>query len=318
MNTRLALVHFTLTALMLVVSVAADAKDVSVNCDDPKKDNSIQAALDALDKQGPHTVTVSGTCSEYVAVDRFDQLNLVATPGASINDPFAGAPQRMLLQIVRSRLVAVNGFSINGGINGIGCFLFSGCNLLNNTVQGAQDYAVFIGRHSSAELFNNTLQDSTGGLQVTFGADAVLFGGTIQNITSTTDPEDPGFLGRPAVDVSQHSYLRISRGGLPNVLIQNNTFDGIRVRANSTVQIFNQPVTITANGWSGISLDQGSVLDMQGSHIITNNGGNGVWVGDSSYAFVPSSTQLSGNVEPQVVCPGTFSNARGGFDCSNP
>jgi len=304
--------------LVLLAPAAANAKDVSVDCNNRKKDNSIQAALDALDKQGPHTITVSGTCVEYVTINGFDRLTLLANPGASINDPVAAAPEGPVVRVTYSRLVVVDGFTTNGGINGITCFAFAACHLLNNTVQNAVDFAVVIGRHSSAELFNNTIQNSAGGLQVTFGGDVVVFGGTIQGITSTTDPEDPNFLGYPAVDVSQHAYLRISRGGLPNVLIQNNTFDGVRVSANSTLQIFSRPVTITSNGGSGIALNHGSVLEMQGAPIITDNGGNGVWVGESSFAFIPPETTLSGNAEPQVACAGTFSNAKGEFPCNAP
>jgi len=319
MNALSALGLFTLIMLMLLAPAAANAKDVSVDCNNRKKDNSIQAALDALDKQGPHTITVSGTCVEYVTINGFDRLNLLANPGASINDPAPAAPEGTVLRIIYSRLVVVDGFTINGGgPNGIGCFAFAACHLLNNTVQGAADFAVFIGRHSSAELFNNTIQNSAGGLQVTFGGDAVMFGGTIQGITSTTDPEDPGFLGYPAVDVSQHAYLRIGRGGLPSPLIQNNTFDGVRVSGNSTFVLLNQGVTITSNGGSGIVLNHGSVLEMLGGHIITDNGGNGVWVGESSFAFIPPETTLSGNAEPQVECAGTFSNVKGDFVCSNP
>ena len=319
MNKRLA--HGLLTFFVLVLlGSAAYATDVSVDCNNPKKNNSIQAALDALGKQGPHTITVSGACFDKVVISGFDQLNLIANQGASINDPAPGVtPERtFLLEINTSRLVLVDGFTFNGGISGIGCFAFSSCSLRNNTVQGAADFAVVIGRHSSAELLSNTIQNSAGGLQVTFGGDAVMFGGTIQGITSTTDPEDPGFLGYPAVDVSQHAYLRIRRFESP-VLIQNNTFDGVRVSGNSTfVLLLNQGVTITANGGSGIVLNHGSVLEILGGHIITNNSGNGVWVGESSFAFIPPNTTLTGNAEPQVACVGTFSNAKGNFACSNP
>lgn len=320
MNNRLAHVLLTFFVLVLLGS-AAYAKDVSVDCNDPKKNNSIQAALDKLDKQGPHTITVSGACFEFVAIRDFDLLNLVAKPGASINDPTPAAPppQNIVLTINTSRMVLVDGFTINGGFNGIGCFAFASCSLRNNTVQGAADWAVLIGRHSSAELFNNTIQNSAGGLRVSFGgADVVMFGGTIQGISSTTDPNDPGFLGYSAIQVSQGTSLRIALGGPPPALIQNNTFDGVVVTGNSTFELFQGAVQISANGGSGIVLDNGSVLEMGGGNIITNNSGNGVRVGESSFAFIPSNTTLNGNAEPQVVCAGTFSNAKGGFDCSNP
>lgn len=308
---------------MLLGTTTTHANDVSVDCNNPKKDNSIQAALDALDKQGPHTITVSGACFEYVLIQGFDQLNLIANQGASIDDRNPGVPEPpengFMLSINTSRLVRVDGFAINGGNDGVGCFAFASCQFHNNTVQGATGFAMTVGRHSAAELINNTIQNSGGGLLVSFGnSEAVMFGGAIQGITSPTDPADPNFLGYPAIEVSQGGSLRIALGGLPRVLIQNNTFDGVHVSDNSTFVLFGQAVQISDNGGFGIAVDRGSVLEMQGGNIITNNGSNGIAVGESSFAFVPPNTTLSGNAEPQLACVGTFSNAKGGFGCSNP
>lgn len=55
--------------LFLLASAPAYADDVTVDCN---KKKTINAALAALGKQGPHTVTVLGTCTEPVLIDGFD------------------------------------------------------------------------------------------------------------------------------------------------------------------------------------------------------------------------------------------------------
>ena len=65
-NLRFLVLVVGVIALGVVLVPQARAADVTVNCppftggDYP----SIQAALDALDLVGPHTITVKGTCQE--------------------------------------------------------------------------------------------------------------------------------------------------------------------------------------------------------------------------------------------------------------
>ncbi len=320
MRLRTAYVRLTI-CLFLVSLVPAYATDLTVNCQ-AKKDNSIQSALDSLSKQGPHTITVSGTCNEAVLIEKFDDLTLVTTTGASINDPTPSVPDdNTVVTIVGSRLVELEGFTINGGFSGLACFAHSSCIFLNNTIQGASDFAVLIGRQTTATLVQNTIQNSAGGLQVHFGgAEVVVFGGTIQNITSTTDENDPNFLGYPAVQVDIDGLLRLVRNGVggPQVVIQNNTFDGITANLNSTLFLQGNSTQISNNGGSGISLDRGAVAEIRNGNQIHNSGGTGVVVGESSFVFVGGGASFSGNTGGDLVCAGTFSNAKGKFPCSNP
>ena len=319
MYTRSAHVLFTLFVLVLFASTAS-AANVSVDSDHPKK-NTIQAALDSLKKQGPHTVTVSGTCVEYVVISGFDDLNLIANPGASINDPHPGAPEGSMVSIFTSHVVVVDGFTVNGGFSGIQCGVFASCRLLNNTVQGASGWAVSIGRSSSAELQNTTIRDSVGGLRVSWGgASAMWFGGSIQGITGTNSDYCARWYSRctSAVLVWDGSYLRLQHNPPNPTLIQQNAGDGVVVSGNSTLEL-RPGVEISDNGGSGIVLENGSVMETWGVNAITNNGGNAVRVGQSSFAHISDNTTISGNATPQVVCEGTFSNVKGGSnDCSNP
>lgn len=309
MRLRLIYLLAAVCLLLLVATPSAYAADVTVDCNNPKKNNSINAALATLNKHGPNTIHVSGTCNENVIIEGFYQLTLVANPGATINDPTPSDPANDdVIDIYDSHIVTVNGFTINGGSGGIACFAYSSCVLLNNTVQGAADFAVIIGRQSAAELQGGTLQNSGTGLAVIHGAEVVVFGTTIQN------NQDVG------VWVFVHSFFRMSNGGIGTNTIRNNQNAGVRAETNSTVYANANAMNITANP-VGIALAEASVARLDWANITNTNSitdnGKGVDVGDSSFARVENVSMLR-NSGGNVLCSGQFSNATGKFPCHAP
>ena len=306
----------TLGLVASIASSLAYATNVSVDCDkskneeDSKEKSSITGALAKLSKQGPHTVTVSGTCNESVLIQDFDNLTLIGRPEATINDPVADG--RAAVHVELTRLLTVDGFTINGVGNpaAVICGVFASCLLDNNIIQGSPGFAVFIGRHSSAALTNTTIQDSGGGLLVTFGGDAVMFDGGITGITG-------GGEGLPAVEVSMGSLLRIQNLDGPPVPIQYDTGLGVSVSGNAMLRLQPGAVHISGNGGPGIVVDHGSVAEVLGSNAIANNGENAIVVGESSFVFIDDTVEISGNTGDAVACDGTFSNSTGQFPCSN-
>lgn len=292
--------------LFLVGTGSAYAADLTVDCSNPKaKIKTITAALGLISKAGPNTIHVSGACDESVFIDGFDNLTLLANPGASINDPTPLVPDdNNVIDIFNSRRVTVQGFTINQGFTGISCGIYSVCFLNNNTVQGAFDVAVQVGRGTLADLNNDTLQNSGSGLRVQFGGQAHIFGGTIEG----NDGNGVAAINQGLLDL---------RGG---VSVQNNGAAGIVTTENSTTILVG--ANITGNAGTGVTADQGSVVRVGGANQITGNGvsgsGAGVAVGESSFAFVAGSADLSGNPDGPVICVGTFSNAVGQFTCQNP
>ena len=82
-----------LMSLMLVASIAAadtsaSSIPVSVDC---SKGQSLNGTLSKLDKHTPFTVSVNGTCTEYVHVVGFTNLTLKGLPGATLVQPTSGA-----------------------------------------------------------------------------------------------------------------------------------------------------------------------------------------------------------------------------------
>lgn len=79
-----------ISAVLLVSAAFAQTRPtVAVNCDNGQ---SLNTALSKLNKHTPTTVTVQGTCTDFVTVDDFEDLTLIGQSGAVIQQP-ATKPQ---------------------------------------------------------------------------------------------------------------------------------------------------------------------------------------------------------------------------------
>src|ERR1035438_7540973 len=102
-----------LLLLVLVASVAVGEKptqSITVDCNNGQ---SLNGTLSNLNKQTPTTVSVNGTCTEYVQVIGFENLTLKGLAGATLVQPTTGAGTLLnsLLYIESSRSVTVSGLS---------------------------------------------------------------------------------------------------------------------------------------------------------------------------------------------------------------
>src|ERR1700736_6726925 len=106
------MMRFALLATLLFVAVWATATSaVTVNCD---AGQSLSQALANLDKLTPATVTVKGTCTEYVLIDGFNNLTLNAVQGATLQQPSTNPENNQyVLSIRASRSVTVSGLAVH-------------------------------------------------------------------------------------------------------------------------------------------------------------------------------------------------------------
>src|SRR5271169_3938024 len=155
----------TAGALFLFVALwatskSAQAANLTVNCD---KEETIHKALKlvaTLNPGGPNTITVSGSCKENLVIEGFDRLTLTTKSGASISDHSNGALP--VVYIHDSQSFTLQGFTINGGADGIDCVGASVCYLRLNTIQSSLgQQGVGVGGGSRAILTGNTIQNNT-------------------------------------------------------------------------------------------------------------------------------------------------------------
>jgi hypothetical protein len=269
-------------ALFLLVAMGAasqyaQAANLSVNCDKHESISKVLRLFAKTNPQGPNKVTVSGSCEGNLVIKSMDRLTLITRNGASITDRSNGT--LAVVDIEDSHRVTVQGFTINGGAQGVLCNTASVCYLTGNTIQGPGSFpgrfGVDVLRGSRAFLESNVIQNWARG--------AFIAGST--EVFSSNDVFQGN--GGSGIAVLNRSYFEslnssldnngvgIEAGGsgvfLGGGTISGNSFDGVRVLAASEA-IFSGP-TITANGGVGVQVEDGSFAAFLAASITGNLSG---------------------------------------------
>jgi hypothetical protein len=262
---------FLLLVAIGAASQYAQAANQKVNCD---KQESIQQTLRLLAKinpQGPNTVSVSGSCRENILIQSMDRLTLIAKEGASITDRSGGS--LAVVDIEDSQKVTLQGFTINGGAQGILCSTASLCYLTGNTIQGPGGFGINVIKGSRAFLESNVIEDWGRGAFIDSGAQVfssndvfqsnggsalvILAAAYFESLNSKFDNNGVG------IDAGGTLTLR---GGT----ISGNSSDGIRLLSGKAV--FLGP-TITGNGGVGVHLEDGAFAGFLAASITGNLSG---------------------------------------------
>jgi hypothetical protein len=266
---------YLIVIAVLVLGLTAHAINLNVYCGQKRIPNTINGALKVLNPQGPNTLTVSGTCKENVVIKSFDNLTLQAmqaTPGASINDASGGTADVIVIQ--DSTRITIQGFTINGGGEGVLCFDHSLCRFNGNTIQGSSGNGVRLSR-ARATFTGNVIQKHSGnGLGIANASQAYTNGDTIQ-----------GNVG--GVFVSGSSFLIASA-----TTVQDNSSMGVVIADNSTLNTGGGNL-ITGNGDTGVFVIRASMAYFGNGDAVTANGygfaeygGDGVGLGNLSFVRV--------------------------------
>src|SRR6266403_1436755 len=161
MRQRASVCAFFLLAAIGAASQCAQAANLTVNCDKKETIHKAVKLLASANPQGPNTITVSGSCRENILIRSMDRLTLITKKGASITDRSSG--NLAVVDIEDSHSVTVQGFTINGGAQGILCNTASVCYLTGNTIQGPGRFGVDVLRGSRAFPERNRPQRCSSG-----------------------------------------------------------------------------------------------------------------------------------------------------------
>ncbi len=304
-------------AALLVLASTVYAAPITVNCG---KGGSINATLASLANAGNTrgvTIFVTGICRENVSIAGFDHLTLQARPVAGIQDASNGnAP---VVSIHASYDVTLQGFTVKGGSDGIVCDQVSYCTLYLNIIQQSGWDGVNFYHSHGIVIRNNISSNAQTGVDV-------LNGSTVDAISNTVN--NNGQYGIAASNGSAVDTVSdtISGNGAAGIVVlpgsslvaqqdtvQNNSGQGIWVLKAAAIRVFD--LTITGNGLAGIDLSQHSsaaIEQLSNGNVITGNSGNGVRIGDLSFAEFDGANNVSGNLtQPDVACRPQFSATRG-------
>jgi hypothetical protein len=285
---------FTATAVFAQAAKQNQSGTPTVKVDCNKK-GSIGATLAHLTQTGNTrgvTISVTGTCNENVLVQGFDRLTLMTTSGATINDPSGGT--NITVDIEDSRSVTLQGFTIDGGAQGVLCGNSSVCYVTGNTIESSLGNGVLVSAASSAVLSGNVVQNN--GVR-----------GMTVNLNSSANSNNDIFQGNagPGIVANQGYVLTFTS------VIQNNGSNGrpgINAVSHSAIRLISS--SVVGSGGAGVNVEGGSEATFEESSV-TGNGGSGVVVSDSSYALF-SASNITGNLSgTDVSCRPQFPATRG-------
>jgi hypothetical protein len=317
------LLLLVLPASMTPAQPSTQSIPVKVDC---SKGDSLNRALSRLNNHAPATVSVNGTCTEYVRVTGFDNLTLKGLPGATLMQPSTppGPLGNAVLFIESARSVTVSGFNIQAQTeaNAFAVIITHGSTdtrLENLNVTGGSDGIVIV-EHSQVLLSHVVGQDagyaplgiydgsdvhiehclfknSTGAVWhagISIGASHItMFDTTIRDMQVGIDGYDA------IVDTTAY-YSYTQPGGPTDVTIDSpagtnywglHLYSGSSLNLGSAKLVMNHPGQPWGGMTGGISVSDGSTFNAgEGSLEITGSYGQGIAVQNNSHATLTGIT----------------------------
>jgi len=304
---------FTLRLLVLCLAasifpMAATAAEINVDCDIGE---SLQAAIDSLDPVGPNTITVSGTCQEFVGIGDWGNVAyqglMIRGPAgggtATITPPPAYQGRGWIITIAGSHAIWLDRLVLRGG-----------------------EIGLVVGDQSEVDTSSVTIEDNESiGAFVEGTSVLFLVGATIRNngrfgvYTPSTQTATVHFYGdstTPTV-VEGHSVCGIclrfastaTLGGPVQVRNNGSAGDdqsaGVYLARNSALHLVEfQPdgrPEISGNTGPGILAEVGSTVSLGGA-AIANNTGAGIRVEGLSVAQIELPSSFSANGTFALSC----------------
>jgi hypothetical protein len=200
-----------------------------------------------------------------------DRLTLIARKGASITDRSGGT--LAVVDIEDSQKVTLQGFTINGGAQGILCDTASLCYLTGNTIQGPGKFGINVIKGSRAFLESNVIEDWGRGAFIDSGAQVFSSNDVFQRNDGSALVVLAAAYFESLNSRFDNNGVGIDAGGtltLNGGTISGNIIDGIRLLSGKAV--FLGP-TITGNGGVGVHLEDGAFAGFLAASITGNLSG---------------------------------------------
>jgi len=270
-----------LPLLLLVCLSAASATDVTVGCPGGigGQFSSITDALNFLDQFGPHTIMVSGTCTENVIIQRRNGIAIYAAPGQNATVANAANPPSFVIQTFGAHQISLSGLTVQGGsdgilVNGDSEAQIADCTFQNNSVDG------FAMQGGSIGDIENSIFQNNGGSGIDVGANATLTLSTYRDQRIQISNNHGGGI------TMDGSFLQINFG---TVTIENNGGPGL-VASGGRLLIFGGNLPTNGNIYQGnvdgIDIFNGATALFFGQNFVRNNGAVGMQIDGSTADFI--------------------------------
>lgn len=242
---------------------------VAVDC---TMGQSINAALAAAPINLPLTISITGTCTESVQINRDNVYLRGTSPGSGVTAPDPGAPALD----IGGRYVSLRNLSIAGG-QGIQVSNEAAVDAVDVTVKDAAQNGITVGNSSHAELNSVSIDHSLGnGIFVLNGGSVSLYSVTVSNSGASAVLADGGHVKMNdttvtgSVDAAGVNLTNGSSATINASIIENSASYGLS--AESSTATVNSG-TIQDNGQFGVSAAHGGSIQLTQVRITSNAGG---------------------------------------------
>jgi hypothetical protein len=290
---------FVSTVTLAQAETTARSIPVSVDC---SAGDSLNHALSRLDKKASYTVSVNGTCTEYVHVFGFENLTLNGLPGAKLLQPATGAGNLAndVLFIGSSQSVTVQGFTIQADtiVSAVGIGHGSTDIRLRNLTVAGGTFGIIVYENSQVSIAYVTAQDPSFS---TLG----IFDSSDVHVEHCVFQHSTGALWHEGITLGA-AHITMYATTIRNMQI------GIHAQNGSIVDLLYSnsyyplipPTDVTIENpagmnYNGVNLNGGSVLNVGANLVITQPGQSwgfntgGVLVSDGSKLLAASGGLLS-------------------------
>jgi len=274
-----------LLAFALFCSGTARADNLFVDCSGatPGAFSTITAALNSLPLNSttePHSIDVSGTCTEVVRMNGRQRVTIQRAGGAATATIVHPAgPLSDVVNLQESRDITLRNLVIQGGGQGVR-LIVSTMRMQGCTVENSAGSGINVNPASTLRLDSSTIQNNGGQGFVIFDGSTVLIGG-------------PSPAGAVTISGNGAAGIRVDRSVLNltgNVTIENNGGLAINMFGGQLVVNGAQGENIFRNNGGGINVQSAAGVIFNGQNTIQNNGGSGLQIVASSVTF--NETQL--------------------------
>jgi hypothetical protein len=271
----------------LNASVNQGAIEIDVDC---AAGESISGAIASVgDVPNPLLVTISGTCSESVILQRNDVTLRGQSPGDGINGFFAVLASRGASHI------NVESMTLSGTRAGLACWNGASVTASNVTIiNSSTGVSAFNG--GTCQVIDSVIDNNFNGVSVSTNSNAWLRGVDVTNSSTGANVFTNSSLNLGS-SPSNGSFTTISGGDR-----------GIEIFANGSVH----PVrAIIENNNTGISVQAGGSLFVDSSAVtyVQNNANWGVRLSNLASTILGSSLSITDNGGWGLDCSGTHSIA---------
>ena len=230
---------FSVVLVALMLTAGASGSTVAcAGASGPGDYSSLSAAVAAASPSGD-TITVSGTCTELVAIQGLNNLNIIGTPGATLAEPGGDNPQGDVLDIANSQNVRIQGLRIQA---------------VAHTPETA--IAVVGVTNSSVTFLDSTVEGSTqtDGIDVFPTSNLTILGATVVE----NNPDGVGVYAS-----GSGSAVNVRRGPGPGCPTIRNNGDGLDADNNASVTV-RQCAVISGNANNtGVGAFNGGAVDVR-------------------------------------------------------